>query len=178
MKRMAHQQGFTLLEVLLVVVLMAVLTGVAVVSLNPADETRRLHTERERLMSKLLVAASVAQMDEVEIGWLPRNDGYVFVRLDNKTQRWQEIRDIAILKRQNAPDITFAWRDAMLPEAAAPTESSKRAVPELIVYSSGESTPGTLLMSVGGLTLGLQLNDSGLVVEKERSDAMIERMAP
>ena len=35
-------RGFTLIEVLLVVVLIAVLMGVAVVSLNPEDPARRL----------------------------------------------------------------------------------------------------------------------------------------
>lgn len=172
----ASQRGFTLLEVLLVVVLMAVLTGIAVVSLNPNDETRRLFNEREQLMAKLRTASSVAQSDGVEVGWMKTVNGYQFVRWDSRNRQWQTIRDIPLLKASETPEVIYRWQDL----GATPSPSTSTAsmanltattTPALILMSSGEATPGELSLSIQQQSLTIVLTDSAGVVEKEQQEA-------
>ncbi len=55
------EQGFTLIEVLLVVVIVGILMGVTVISLNIQDPSRRLLLESERLSSNIRFARMLAE---------------------------------------------------------------------------------------------------------------------
>lgn len=139
------QSGFTLIEVLLVIVLMAVLMGVAVVSLNPSDPARRVQQERERLQAKVGYARLLAETDQLEIGLQLLSEGYRFLRFDDSRQQWFVIADDPALKAQDTPGLGYDWRDAGVSPSLASSEPTENAiVPDMLLLSSGEATPGEL----------------------------------
>jgi general secretion pathway protein H len=168
MKRFAHpqQSGFTLIEVLLVIVLMAVLMGVAVVSLNPSDPARRLQQERERLQAKVGYARLLAETDQLEVGLQLLNEGYRFLRFDKTRQQWFIIDTDPALKPQKTLGIAYLWRDAGVSQSITSTAPLEGAVlPDMLLLSSGEATPGELSISSRDdsriVPLTLLINDLG-----------------
>lgn len=140
------QSGFTLIEVLLVIVLMAVLMGVAVVSLNPSDPSRRVQQERERLQAKVGYARLLAETDQIEVGLQLLPEGYRFLRFDKTRQQWYAIDNDPALKPQETLGIAYSWRDAGVAQSIiVSTEPTEGAVePDMLLLSSGEATPGEL----------------------------------
>lgn len=160
------QLGFTLIEVLLVIVLMAVLMGVAVVSLNPSDPSRRVQQERERLQAKVGYARLLAETDQMEVGLQLLPEGYRFLRFDKTRQQWYAIDNDPALKAQETLGITYSWRDAGVAQSIASNEPKEGAVePDMLLLSSGEATPGELSIRSSDDArvepLVLQINDLG-----------------
>lgn len=146
------QQGFTLIEVLLVVVLIGVLMGVAVISLNPEDPARRLLRERERLQGQIQYARLFAESEQVEVGIDLHGEGYDFLRFRREDRSWQSMSDDPALKARRVPGIDFDWRDAAAQGRAAPAAGTVPAaegqrLPDLLLLSSGEATPGVITLS-------------------------------
>lgn len=162
----APQSGFTLIEVLLVIVLMAVLMGVAVVSLNPSDPARRVQQERERMQAKIAYARLLAETDQLEVGLQLLPDGYQFLRFDKTRQQWFAITDDPALKPQSTPGLRYGWRDAGVSQNLSTAEPVAGAeVPDMLLLSSGEATPGELSISSNDdpqvQPLQLSINDLG-----------------
>ncbi len=160
------QAGFTLIEVLLVIVLMAVLMGVAVVSLNPSDPSRRVQQERERLQAKVGYARLLAETDQIEVGLQLLPEGYRFLRFDKTRQQWYAIDNDPALKPQETLGIAYSWRDAGVAQSIVSSEPTADAVePDMLLLSSGEATPGELSIRSRDDTrvesLKLLINDLG-----------------
>lgn len=160
------QTGFTLIEVLLVIVLMAVLMGVAVVSLNPSDPSRRIQQERERIQAKIGYARLLAETDQIEVGLQLNSAGYRFLRFDKTRQQWFVIDTDPALKPQQTLGIGYTWRDAGVAQSIASREPVEGAViPDMLLLSSGEATPGVLSIRSQDdprvVPVELQINDLG-----------------
>lgn len=155
-QRRRDGQGFTLIEVLLVVVLIGVLMGVAVVSLNAEDPERRLLRERERLQAQIQYARLMAESDQIEVGIRLHAEGYEFLRFRPSDRTWLLIAHDPALKPRKTPGIDLSWRDsnaiarpasvsASAPGGNAATEGVRQ--PDLLLLSSGETTPGVISLS-------------------------------
>ncbi|MBI2381370.1 MAG: type II secretion system minor pseudopilin GspH [Gammaproteobacteria bacterium] len=91
MKPRASQSGFTLLEILVVVVLIAFMTGVAVLSVGGDNRDDKMKLEATRLAELLRLASEQAQMRGKEVGLELHADSYRFAVLQNF--RWMPIED-------------------------------------------------------------------------------------
>lgn len=162
----AHR-GFTLLEVLMVVLLVGIISSVVVMSVNTTGPERQLPEEAARLATLLEQAANEAVMQNQELGLRVTGQGYAFLCLDEAKQRWApctddifrerelpdglelhllrqgSIKDLPRMSTGNASDATSAVRARQEEEGNA-----GRLTPDLFLLSSGESSSGSLELRV------------------------------
>ncbi len=176
--QLTKQQGFTLIEVLLVVVIVGILMGVTIVSLNIQDPARRVLLESERLQANLRFARMLAENDQREIGLELLPESYRFLAFDNTQRLWLLLDNEPALKAVSTPGISIRWIER--PEDAdnpfSPEEAERtQLTPDVLMLSSGEATPGQLhLRAIGDNRVPvriLSVSDIGEVVDLELSRA-------
>ena len=144
--------GFTLIEILVVMVLVALLASVVAFSVGQGNQRRELINEAKRLHGVLRLAADEAIYQNLEIGVVIDEEGYEFLGYDEDKEIWVSLPQ-PFLKARTFPD--WMWlelnRDYEVRELPVDEESDeKTAVPEFVLLSSGESTPFRLRMGVEG----------------------------
>lgn len=143
--------GFTLLEILAVIVIIGITVSFASLSLSSRAVDERLSSEADRLLALLKLAADEAVVQGEEIGMLLASDGYAFYHLeDNKWVAYAE----GPLRERNLPQGTrlFLASDEsetiQLPAPKAEDRNTdpkkKSAEPQILMLSSGELTPFVL----------------------------------
>jgi general secretion pathway protein H len=99
--------GFTLLEMLVVVLIMGLLVGLVRVVVQP-DARGQLRVEAERLAQLLDLAAAEARLSGQTLGWTASGPAYQFWRFREETG-WLEIIDSDLLRaRVLPPGMTIA----------------------------------------------------------------------
>ena len=135
MKR--DHQGFTLIEMLVVVVIIGILAGTIVFNFVGADREQNLRTEAERLALLIEMARSEAVQRNEECGVSIGPAEYRFLVFDAKRGAWIEQQNRPFQPRTVA-DMAFVVRvDAM----TTPAAKSAKDAPLIIMSSSGEQTP-------------------------------------
>lgn len=159
-------RGFTLIEVLVVVVILAVLAAAVRMALAGSGGERQLEREVERLQALVGHACEQAEVGGRAIGLTLLPDGFVFSRRAGDV--WQAI-DQGELRRREWPATLQAElsrdgkRIEILPQ---PPEQ-----PPVVCFASGELTPFRLELSLPALSLRWRLDvaaDGSL--QRERRD--------
>jgi general secretion pathway protein H len=130
-------RGFTLIEMLVVVVIIGILSSAVVIGFVGSDKEQNLRTEAERLAVLIEMARSQAVQRNEEWGVAVAPDSYRFVVLDEPNHRWVEPKDGAFRKRTIENMTLSVQVDAV----AIPGDQTKDNVPNIILFSSGEQTP-------------------------------------
>lgn len=78
--RRPDNSGFTLIEVMVVIVIIGVMASMIVVSVTLGDPQRELRTEADRLRTVLALAAEEAVIQQVELGAEFTESGYRFLK--------------------------------------------------------------------------------------------------
>lgn len=153
-----RSRGFTLIEVLVVIVIIATLAGMAVLSLGNSG-ARAWSGEVQRLAALLQLVADRALIDKAHYGVVLESDGYSVVRYNPTELQWQSL-DEAAAKSVAARFVAHQLPDNMrlevleqteLPAAeatefAAEEDSDEQPVPQFVALSSGEVLPVELAM--------------------------------
>jgi general secretion pathway protein H len=135
------QCGFTLIEVLVTVVILAVLAAVLVVSVGAGDEEQVLRREAERLQARIGYACERAELGGREIGLHLRTGGYAFSAM--QVEGWQFIEDDAALK-------SGVLHEAIVLRAADDDlDTGFPEQPQFLCFASGEATPITIELVAG-----------------------------
>jgi len=127
--------GFTLIEIMVVMIIIGVILSFATLSLSNAGLAQNLEQERLRLASLLKLASEEAIMQFKEMGISFKTDGYRFYEL--QAQEWQ-----AITGRDNI------FRPRNLPQGlridirleGEPIIDTNASMPQVLLLSSGEMT--------------------------------------
>lgn len=133
-----RSKGFTLLELLVVVVIVGVLAGAVVVGFVGSDREQNLKTEAERMALLIELARDEALQRNEEWGVIIDDDGYAFSVYDEAEGRWAAQEERPFHPR-NVEDIRLRVRVDDLDVKHLGEGKEQR--PELIIFSSGEQTP-------------------------------------
>lgn len=142
----AHAGGFTLVEMLLVVAIIAILSSVVMLGVVDVGRHTHVRAEAERLARLVELARQQALRDNELWGLVVEEAGYRFQRLDAAQGAWQEVAERPFNARPSEQAVRFAiatnfnedMRERLLGVTGTEDEESK--LPAVVVYPSGELT--------------------------------------
>lgn len=155
----ATPRGFTLIEVLVVVVIIGIVSSVVLISLDVIGDDRDLQREARRLASLIELAADEAELQGRDFGVEFIRQGYRFVEYDPFFDTWTEILGDDVLRPRDLPeDFEFSLivedKRVELTERAAETDSRDeddddvrsgplvdRYAPHAMILSNGDLSP-------------------------------------
>ncbi len=152
------QRGFTLIEILVVVVIAAIVSSIVIMSMNVVGDDRDLQQETYRMASLLELAADEATLQGRDFGLELTRKGYRFVEFDPFTTQWNElIGDDTLRPRELSDGLEFELiiedRRVQLSEIATAIQSDEDDegrdqlddyAPHALLLSSGDITPFNL----------------------------------
>jgi general secretion pathway protein H len=164
--------GFTLLELMVVMVLIGIIFSFAVLSMRGDDVAEQMEREARRLQTLLVLASDEAIVRGEELGVRFGDDGYEFLVL--ALEGWQRPDD-GLLKAYTLPaDIEL--RLSLEGDEALDTgteEPGEDPPPQVVILSSGEMTPFTVSFRSPLSNQGYRLSATLLgEVTHEREDAL------
>jgi len=131
-----HARGFTLIEMMVVVVILAVMAATVALSLAGAGGERQLERDAQRLRALVSYACERAELTGRPIGLSLLASGFVFS--EHLRTEWKPLADGELRPRKwTTGTIAHLSRDgvAVAVGTSAPDE------PQLACFSSGELTP-------------------------------------
>ncbi len=137
------QTGFSLLEVLVVLTILAILTGTVMLSFTGADAAQALKGAAERMAMRIELARQHSLTRNREWGIYLEEDAYRFAEFDPEQQVWVEqvqrpFNDVDL------PDLVGLSLD--LEEYDALPFEEEDGLPQILIFSSGEVTPFRILL--------------------------------
>ena len=147
--------GFTLIEILVVVVIIATIVSITLLSFGVLGNDRDLRTEGQRLAALIEVAQDDATMQGREFAVEFMTSSYRFVEYDALTGVWSDIPgDDTLRLRTLSEDLEFELyleeKRVLLNDDPMSFEEEEESLvrsntevyaPHLLVFSSGDTTP-------------------------------------
>ena len=161
--------GFTLVEIMVVVLIIGILSVGAVLSLGVVGEDRQLDRERDRILTITEYLRDQAALQNREFGMRMFTGGYEFLALDPRTSQWEQVTEDPMLRARTLPPgiqprLLVEGRPIVLPK-----RDEKDPSPQIMLLSSGE---------LNSFELTLRREDDGEVVvliPSPQESAIIER---
>ncbi|MBF0163543.1 MAG: type II secretion system minor pseudopilin GspH [Magnetococcales bacterium] len=146
MSQRGVERGFTLLEILVVLLIIGVMMGMVVLSVAPRDAGKVAREELGRFKGMLELASRESVLEAREWGVRIAKDGYAFLVQDEK-KTWQPPPSgERILQGRNLPE---GWRIEWSVEGEKQEKELKlEDPPQILITSDGEMTPFELEVEV------------------------------
>ena len=138
--------GFTLLELMVVLVIVGVVLTFATLSMRGDSRAEQLDREARRLAALLELASEEAVLRSEQLAVRFDDDGYVFLRLQGG--QWLPLAEDPQLRERRLPAgvrLELALEDSPVPDLMAADEAGEAGdeeqLPQVFLLSSGEMTP-------------------------------------
>lgn len=148
-----RSRGFTLVEILVVVVIMAVLVSLAVLSMGVTGRDAGLDEETRRIQGLMSLLHERALLEGRDFGMRLEPAAYEFVVYDPFKDQWQPMsQDHEFRRRDLQKGLSFQLQldsQSVVLKAVDKTFSSSQApqAPQLAIAASGEGTPFRLTLT-------------------------------
>ncbi len=136
-----HQTGFTLLEILVVLILLGIILSVAVLSAGGGKE-RELEQEVQRIVRLIELAKEEAVLNRVELAIKFSPNAYEFLRQENED--WLPYSDHRLFRPRNLGE---EYELRLLQDGISVSLQEKDAA-RIMLLSSGEMTPFELYVGL------------------------------
>lgn len=151
--------GFTLLEVLVVLLIIGVVISFAALSIGRADNA--VEEEAERLAALIRLGSEEAVLQGRELAIEFNTDGYRFLAFDG--EQWLAIADDDLLRPRTLPfdvavDLALEGESLQLQAEADAEDGERRTPPRIFLLSSGEMSPFELVVHKSGAGGGYRIN--------------------
>jgi len=143
-----RSHGFTLLELLVVLVMVGIIISFAVLSIGDGGQGRRITQEAERLVALIEHAGDEAMIQGVELGLHFTENDYQFITL--KKGRWVSYQEKESFRQRQLPEGSHLELSLDTLPVSLPAEhqgeqvdrvDKKRVEPQILILSSGERSP-------------------------------------
>lgn len=182
MLRSRHSQhGFTLLEILVVLVIIGVMIAMATLSFGVLGQDREVEEETRRIWAVINQAREEAELQAIDLAIFVGQTDYEFMRFDTRRNEWTPVVDDKLYAQRTLPEgLRFRlWMENReivlkpgLPDRSKKDESQKFP-PQLTVLSSGDVVPFEMQIERDGapaLWRMTSLADGDLRVERRKDE--------
>jgi general secretion pathway protein H len=173
--------GFTLLEILVVIVIIGVMVSMATLSIGLLGGDRQSEEEARRVWAVIGQAREEAELQAIDLAVFVGATDYEFLRFDTRRNQWQPVVDDKLYEPRTLPEgLRFRlWLEGReivlkpgLPDRSKKDESDKWP-PQLTVLSSGDVVPFELQIERDGAPAVWRLTslaDGDLRIEQRKDE--------
>jgi general secretion pathway protein H len=153
MRRHGRSGGFTLIEILVVIVIVGIVMTIAILSITLAGGDSQLRDEAQRMVSLVEVAQDESLLQGREFGVEFMQGSYRFVEYDPLTRQWGEIVGDDTLRLRQLPEelelelfiedrrVILKTDPARMQRDEKDRPGIEQYAPHLLIYSSGDMSP-------------------------------------
>ncbi|XOV81759.1 MAG: type II secretion system minor pseudopilin GspH [bacterium] len=134
-------KGFTLIEILVVVLVVSILMGVVASSFTGSDREQTLRGYSERLALRIEFARDKALQSNREWGVFIDEEGIRFAEFDEVNAIWNPRSDKPFNADPFDRNVEFRLTVEDLPGTLQAPEDPDEDIPQIVLFSSGETTP-------------------------------------
>ncbi|MFT5501457.1 MAG: general secretion pathway protein H [Woeseiaceae bacterium] len=166
-KSSCRESAFTLIEILVVVVIVGIISGIAMLSLGLLGDDRNLQRDARRLGSLIELVNDEAMLQGRDYGLEFLQSGYRFVEHDPLTEQWYEVidddmlrprqlaeqtefelflEDRKVLLHTDSDDLKYDEEDDDPASNARDRDLTDDYLPHVLIMSSGDITPFELTL--------------------------------
>lgn len=173
--------GFTLLELLVVLVIIGIMVAMVTLSTNVLGQDSQVEEETRRFWAVVRQAREEAELQSIDLAVFVGSSEYEFLRFDTRRNEWQQVADDSLYAPRTLPEgLRFRlWLEGRelvlkpgLPDRSKKDENQKWP-PQLTVLSSGDVVPFELQLerdAAPALWRMTSQADGDLRVEQRKKD--------
>jgi general secretion pathway protein H len=150
-------RGFTLVELMVVVLIIGLLAAAMVLSVGITGRDQALEKESERAYSLIKYAREKAELQTREFGLYLGETDYEFLTFDPRKNLWRSVDEDDSMRLRELPEglklrLVVEGREVVLraPDPRLTDEQkeklAKERVPHIILFSNGDLTPFSLTL--------------------------------
>lgn len=140
-------QGFTMIEILVVLIVVGLLAALAVANLGGNQQKREMENAVSKMFLLMQAASEQAVLDNSEIGLKLDEQEYRFLRFQDITGEWVPMKD-RMFRNYQWPE-WLVVTDIIEDNLPRLTTDEEQLRPDIVFFSSGEITPFEMEFTIG-----------------------------